>query len=94
MGCTTWAGLATARSASCRYFLPAFVDKNMHRIDLRNGPAFSFAVFAAVALWNSTFNADVGCWQKQSRAAGRLWLWQPAGKGHRIGVRATMARQE
>ncbi len=64
MGYTaTWAGLATAPIGLLPVFLSAFVGKNMHKIDLRIWPAFSFAVFAAVAFWNSTFNTDVTFWQ-------------------------------
>jgi DHA2 family multidrug resistance protein len=64
MGYTaTWAGLATAPIGLLPIFLSAFVGKNMHKIDLRIWPAFSFAVFAAVAFWNSYFNTDVTFWQ-------------------------------
>ena len=64
MGYTaTWAGLATAPIGLLPVFLSAFVGKNMHKIDLRIWPTFSFAVFAAVAFWNSYFNTDVTFWQ-------------------------------
>ena len=64
MGYTaTWAGLATAPIGLLPVFLSAFVGKNMHKIDLRIWPAFSFAVFAAVAFWYSFFNTDVTFWQ-------------------------------
>ncbi|MFO1376195.1 MAG: DHA2 family efflux MFS transporter permease subunit [Steroidobacteraceae bacterium] len=60
MGYTaTWAGLAAAPVGILSVFLTPIVGKNMHRLDLRLWSSFSFAVFAAVAFWNSHFNTDV-----------------------------------
>jgi DHA2 family multidrug resistance protein len=60
MGYTaTWAGMAAAPIGILPVFLSAVVGKNMHKVDLRIWATFSFAVFAAVAFWNSHFNTDV-----------------------------------
>ncbi|MDR3532617.1 MAG: DHA2 family efflux MFS transporter permease subunit [Rhodopila sp.] len=64
MGYTaTWAGLAAAPIGILPVFLAPFVGKNMNKLDLRVWASCSFAIFAAVSLWNSHFNTDVSIGQ-------------------------------
>jgi DHA2 family multidrug resistance protein len=64
MGYTaTWAGMAAAPVGILSIFVTPLVGKNMHKLDLRIWASASFAVFAAVSFWNSSFNTDVTFWQ-------------------------------
>ena len=48
---STWAGLAMAPIGLVALVMAPFIGRNLHRINLRLAPTFSFCILAATMLW-------------------------------------------